>query len=169
MVIAVLAFFVRHLLMTPFAIVAGCILWSIAYLLLLLVAMIGNYGLGDPLAYPAEIVAIFAAAIPIGWGVFAPASATGAVFCKLFKLPKIAAIPVVFGSAHALSYLLYSMYLDGMTTYPSASPWIMLKHFVIYLSVPLGAYWWLTEGPGAFFEVFRRWIGSRRLVRKEGE
>jgi hypothetical protein len=45
----------------------------------------------------------------------------------------------------------------------------VLKNFAIYLSIPLGAYWWLTEGPGALFDAFRRWIGRRRQNKRPSE
>jgi len=38
----------------------------------------------------------------------------------------------------------------------------VLKNFAMFLSIPLGIYWWLTEGPGAVFDAFRRWLRSRR-------
>jgi len=32
----------------------------------------------------------------------------------------------------------------------------------MFLSIPLGIYWWITEGPGAIFDAFRRWFRHRR-------
>jgi len=160
--IAVISFVARHLLIVSLAIITGCILWTIAYAVLLIVAAIFNEGLGGPIAYPAGIIAIIVAGISIGWGIFAPACAIGAVFWKIFGLPRIAAIPVVFGSALVLSSLLYWAFIEAMTTSPMPSIWVVIKHHTIFLSVPLGAYWWVTEGPGALFDVFRRWIRRRR-------
>lgn len=164
-----ITFAVRHLLIVPFASLAGCILWTITYLLLLAVAVIWNQGVGGPLAYPAGLMAIIGSAICIGWGIFAPASAIGAVFSRIFRLPRIAAIPVVFGSAFILSYLLYLAYINGLTTHSMPSTWVVLKNFTIFLSVPLGAYWWVTEGPGALFDAFRGWIGNRRRNKTNSE
>jgi hypothetical protein len=161
-VIPALTFATRHFLIVAFAIIAGFILWSIAYLLLLVIAVIGNQGLGGPLAYPAGVIAIVGACIVLGWGVFTPASGIGAIFCWVFQLPRLAVIPVVFGSAFLLSYLLYWGYTGLITTHSMPSVWIVAKNFTIFLSVPLGAYWWLTEGPGAIFDAFRRWFRSRR-------
>ncbi len=161
-VIPVITFAVRHLLIAPFAIIAGCILWTIAYFLLLIIAVIWNQDVGGPLAYLTGIIMIIVAVIFIGWGIFAPSSAIGAIFCKMFCLPRIAAIPVVFGSAFVLSYLLYWAYIEEMTTHSMPSMWVVLKNYTIFLSVPLGAYWWVTEGPGALFDAFRRWIRRRR-------
>lgn len=161
-VISVISFVTRHLLIVSLAIITGCILWTIAYVVLLIVAATLNGGPGGPLAYPAGIITIIVAGISIGWGVFAPACAIGSVFWKIFGLPRIAAIPVVFGSALFLSSLLYWAFIKEMTTHPMPSMWVVLKNHTVFLSVPLGAYWWVTEGPGALFDLFRRWIRRRR-------
>lgn len=141
--------------------VAGCALWTVAYFLLLVVAVIGGHGIGGPLAYPAGLIAVIGCCAVLGWGVFAPASAAGAIFCVVFKLPRLAAIPIVTVAAFVLSYLLYGGYIMMVTTHPMPSTWIILKDFAIFLSVPLGSYWWLTEGPGALFDAFRRWARGR--------
>jgi hypothetical protein len=168
-VLPVLPFLARHFLFVAFAMVAGCIAWTIAYFVLLVVAVITNQGVGGPLAYPAGIVAVLAACGFLGWGVFAPASAIGAVFWRVFQLPRIAAIPVVTIAAFFLSYLIYWGYIDVVTTHPMPPVLVVLNNFAIYLSIPLGAYWWLTEGPAALFDSFRRWIGRRRRNRRPSE
>ena len=64
-VILVISFVTRHLLIVSLAIIAGCILWTIAYVVLLIVAVILNEGLGGPIAYPSGIIAIIVAGISI--------------------------------------------------------------------------------------------------------
>jgi hypothetical protein len=161
-VITSTTFAVRHLLIVPIAIAAGCILWTIIYIVLLLVAIIFNQGVGGPLAYPVGIFAILVATITIGWGIFAPASAIGAIACGLLKLPRLAAIPFVTASAFGLSYLLYWGYIELVTTHSMPSAAVVLKNFAMFLSIPLGIYWWITEGPGAIFDTCRRWVRRRR-------
>jgi hypothetical protein len=78
-VISAMTFAARHLLIVLIAIIAGCIIWTIIYVILLLTAIVFNQGVGGPLAYPAGIIAILVTTIVIGWGVFAPASAIGAI------------------------------------------------------------------------------------------
>jgi hypothetical protein len=163
-VIPVMTFAVRHLLFVPIAIVAGCVLWTVAYVILLVTAVVFDLGVGSPLAYPTGIVAILVGAIVIGWGIFAPASAIGAIACALLKLPRLAAIPIVTVSAFVLSYLLYWGYIEWVTTHSMPSATIVLKNFAIFLSIPLGIYWWITEGPGAIFDTCRRWITRRRTT-----
>jgi hypothetical protein len=155
-ILPAIAFAARHFLIGVFAIIAGCILWTIVYVVLLLVAAIWNLGVGGPLAYPAGIVMVLCAVTFIVWGIFAPASMVGAVFCRICQLPRLAAIPVVFGSAFVLSQLAYQLFIGSWTTHSMPSAWVVLKNYTIFLSVPLGVYWWLTEGPGAIFEMFLR-------------
>jgi len=168
-VIPAFAFVARHFLFVMIAMIAGCVLWTVAYIVLFAVALLGDQGLGGPLAFPAGIVTVIATGVFLGWGIFTPASAIGAAFCGLLKLPKIAAIPVVFGGAFLFSYLLYWGYIELVTTQSMLSVWVVLKNFAISLSIPLGVYWWLTEGPGALFDGFRRWIRRRRARNTVGE
>lgn len=161
-----LTFIARHFLFVAFAMVAGCVLWVVTYFLLLAIAIIGNQGIGGPLALPAGLLAVIVACIFLGWGVFAPASAIGAIFCSLLKLPRLAAIPIVTVAAFVLTYFFYWVYLEWLTTHSMPSGWSILKKFALFLSVPLGAYWWLTEGPGAIFDAFRRWLGIRISSRR---
>jgi len=165
-VIPVLTFALRHFVFVVIAAFAGCGVWTIAYLVLLVIAVFTDPGVGGPLAFPAGIIAVVTSCGFIGWGIFTPASAVGAIFCALARLPRIAAIPVVWVVAFGLSYLFYWAAL-GLLVVSETMPslWTMLKNFGLFLSVPLGIYWWLTEGTGAIFDKFRRWI-FRRLTNR---
>ena len=161
-VIAVLSFLARHLLFVLLAMLVGCVIWTVAYLVLFVIAMLADQGLGGPLAYPAGLMAIVVACAVIGWGFFAPASAVGALFCGLLKWPRLWAIPLVTLTVLVLCYLVSWPFVEMGVLYEAPSFWMVLKNFAIYLSVPLGVYWWLTEGPGALFEVLRDWVQRRR-------
>jgi len=160
--IPALTFVARHLLFIICAMVVGCILWTFSYVVLLAAAVIGNQGLGGPLSFPAGILAVVSSFIFLGGGIFAPACAIGSICCAMLKLPRLAAIPFVCAAALLLSYLLYWAYIEQVTTHPMPSAWIVLKNSALFLSAPLGIYWWLTEGPGALFDAFRRWFRVRR-------
>ena len=168
-VIPVISFLARHFLFVGFAMFTGCVLWVVVYFLLLAIAVVGDLGVGGPLALPAGLIAVIAACFFLGWGVFAPASGIGAIFCRLLNLPRLAAIPIVTVAAFLLTYAVYSGYIELVTTHSRPSAWPVLMNFAIYLSVPLGVYWWLTEGPGALFDSFRWWIRSRRLPKTTRE
>jgi hypothetical protein len=158
----ILTFVARHFVCVLLAMLVGCVLWAVVYAALLLTAVVTDQGLGGPLAFPVGIVSVIVVCVFVGWGIFAPASAAGAVFCGMFRLPRLAAIPVVFLAAFVFGYLLYWAFIEMLTTHPMPPIGTVLKNFVVYLSIPLGAYWWLTEGPGALFQVFWRWLRSRR-------
>lgn len=159
---SITGFAARHFLAVVLGAFIGCIFWTLLYLGLLIYAMFSGGGLGGPLAYPGGIIAIIVGCVVIGWGIFAPASGIGRLFCRLFKLPKIAAIPFVFVSAFAISALVFHL-TDGLGSSSSSTPfWVMLENFSLFLAVPLGAYWWLTEGPGAMIDAIRRLISKWR-------
>lgn len=155
----VITFAIRHALASPLAIVAGCLLWTVAYLILLLLAVIFGQGLGGPLAYPAGIIAVVVGGLVIGWGIFAPACAVGALFCGITGWSRFAAIPVVFVSGFLFSLAIFWAFSSD----PMPPLWKILAGYAAFLSVPLGVYWWITEGPGAIFEAFRRWRARRRM------
>ena len=155
----VITFAIRHALASPLAVVAGCLLWTAVYVILLLCAVISGQGLGGPLAYPAGIIAVVAGGLVIGWGIFAPACAAGALFCGITGLTRFASIPVVFASGFLFSWLIcWAFPSDPMPPFLK-----ILAGYAAFLSVPLGVYWWVTEGPGAIFVAFRRWRAKRRL------
>ena len=160
--LAAFAFAARHFFIVIFAMVVGFICWTITYMVLLLIAVITDSGIGGPLAYPAGIFMIFAAGVLVAWGIFTPSCAIGAIFCRLLKLPRLAAIPVVFVTAGLLTYLGYGLYIQLITTHSMPPVGTVFFIYVCYLSIPLGAYWWLTEGPGVLFDTFRYWIGKKR-------
>jgi hypothetical protein len=158
----ILTFLARHFVCVFLAMIVGCVIWTVVYAALFLIAAVTNQGPGGPLAFPAGIVSVIVACVFVGWGIFVPASAAGAVFCGMFRLPRLAAIPVVFLAAFVFSYLLYWAFIEMLTTHPMPPVGTVLKNFAICLGIPLGIYWWLTEGPGALFQVFWRWSVSRR-------
>lgn len=158
-------FLARHFFAVTFGIVAACAIWTLIYLLLFVFALFFGGGLGGPLAYPAGLVSI-ALMGAVGWGIFAPASGIGAVFCRLFHLPRLAAIPATFLSALILSYAVYACFIPWLTTHPMPDAATFLKSYLLYLAVPLGIYWWLIEGPGALFDTFRRWLKRKAAKSK---
>lgn len=160
---AALAFLARHFLIVIFAITAGCMVWLVVYFCLLLYAMFTGSGLGGPLALPAGIMTIIGTGAIIGWGVFAPACAIGEIFRRMANLPRLAAIPIVFLMAGLISYLGYFAFIKSLTTHPMPPVTKVALNYIIFLSVPLGVYWWLTEGSGALFDAIRNWLRKRQI------
>lgn len=160
--ISVMTFALRHLCIVLLAIAAGCLVWTLLYAILLVAAILFHQGVGGPLAYPVGLFFIVSTTIVIGWGIFAPAAAIGAIACSALKLPRLVAIPVVAVVAFILNYGLYWAYIEWISTTSMPSVFEVLKNFMLFLSIPLGIYWWITEGPGAIFDVLHSWIVRRR-------
>jgi hypothetical protein len=158
----VVIFAVRHVLMIAAAMMVGCVMWTLMYALLLFLAVIFGLGRGGPLAYPAGIIAILLTCLVAGVGVFAPACAIGAMACAFLKWPRFAAIPIVAIAAFGLCYALTRGYVAWVPSESMPSVAVVLKNFVIFMSIPLGGYWWVTEGPGAIVDALRRWLRRRR-------
>lgn len=162
----IVIFFVRHALMIFMAMMVGCVMWTLIYAFLLFLALMLGQGWGGPLAYPAGIIAILLTCLVIGAGVFAPACAIGAMACSFLKWPRFAAIPIVAVAAFGLSYALARGYIARVPSETIPSVVVVLKIFVMFLSIPLGGYWWITEGPGAIVDALRRWLRRRRHRRQ---
>ena len=148
----VLTFILRHALALPVAVVLGCALWTIVYLLLLLAAILTDEGLGGPLAYPAGLAAV-AVTVFLAWCAFVPACALGNLSCAIFKLPRLAAIPFVSIAGYMLCLVVVWIHVGDFQSSLGRSLFV----HAVFLSLPLGVYWWLTEGPAAIYDIWRRW------------
>jgi hypothetical protein len=158
--IAVISFALRHFLIVIAAFFAGCLLWTLAYLGLLLVAVIGNHDLGGILAYPFGILAVALFCILFGWIIFSPACGLASLLCGWLRWPKFAAIPIVFITAFGIECLLCGSFARSIDQ-DIPGVWGMFKFHGLIVSLPLGAYWWMTEGPGALADALRRWLRKR--------
>ena len=160
--LATLAFLTRHFLFVIFAMATGCAVWTVIYFCLLLIAAFTGAGVGGPLALSAGMIVIIGTVAIVGWGIFTPACAIGEIVRRMADLPRFAAIPVVFVMAGLISCIGHLVFIKSLTTHPTLPVSRMILNYIMYLSVPLGVYWWLTEGPGALFDVFRHWLRKRR-------
>lgn len=154
--IDVALFLARHGIVGVLVMVALCLLWTLVYVALLVVAVVTNSGLGSPVLWPIGIVLLIGCCAMICWGVFAPACAVGELARRALRRPRLLAIPFVVCTAALVwvlvAHLAERMVAPGM----SASTTGRMKFFLFYLTLPLGVYWWATEGPGALFELAMR-------------
>lgn len=160
-----IGFIIRHTLFIAMVTLLACLAWTLLYFALLALAVVTNSGLGGPLSYPAWLLVIAIGLPVIGFGVFAPASAIGALFCRLTRLPRIAGIPVVFLGGFVLWFLLGKVQTSSLTTHTSSSVVESLRSFTLWAAIPLGAYWWITEGPRALWQLFLSWYSRKRARR----
>ena len=158
-----LSFIVRHFFAVIAALVVGCAAWTVAYLVLLVWAVVTKSELGGPLAYPGGLLLVAVICLVVGWGIFAPACGLGQVVCHEFGWSRFAAIPFVFVGALGLSWGWHYLFIENLTTHLMPPFSTVFQGFVVYLSVPLGAYWWLVDGPVAAVDMIRRLLGKWRI------
>ncbi len=160
--VSVIRFLPRHLLAVTLGVVALWGLWTLAYAFLFFLAIVTGSGVGGPLAYPVGMALIAVAGVVAGFGIFMPSCAAGALICRRLRWPKLAAIPLVFLTAGGLTWLWHFAYMELVATGVMPGFWGVMGGYVLCLSLPLGAYWWITEGPGAVIEQIHLWYGKRR-------
>jgi len=154
-----LLFAVRHglamLVMPPLA----ALLWTIAYFVLLGIAMITGSGLGGPLAWPAGMAFFGAGSFCLIALVLLPACAVAAALRGLAKWPRLVGLPVAMAAAAAITFVwIQVMILSGADRdYWSGIQWLIPAAAACQLP-----YWILVDGvPGfaaALFERMRRRI-----------
>jgi hypothetical protein len=151
-------FVARHIVSMSITLILGCACWTLIYLLLLINAIIFHKGLGGPLAYPVGLLFVVVPCLAIGMGIIVPSCGIGVAACRLLNLPRLAAIPFVFGAGAVLTHAWFALYIEKVTTHQMPAASTVFWSFTLYLSLPLGAYWWLVEGPYALID------GARRLL-----
>lgn len=158
-------FLLRHAVMTP--IIAGvlCAASVAFYFVLMLIAVLGDGGLGSPLALPVGLIVVVAVCAVVGWGIFTPACAVGYVLRSLFKPPTLVVLLTVWLAGTLLGYA-WAWILVTRFLHEPGPPlvWAMARSALI-LSVPLGLYWWATEGvamlPDMVVKALRRFRRNR--------
>lgn len=138
--------------------------WTVVYFGLLLIAIVTDSGAGSPVAYPLGLAFFITLAAIAGFGIFIPACGIGAIVCRLTRWHWLAGIPFVLGAAFGLSYFLYWLYIINITTHSMLPALIVLKNFLIFISVPLGAYWWVTKGLAGAMKTLAEFV-IRKFVR----
>ncbi|MES2923243.1 MAG: hypothetical protein V4819_16930 [Verrucomicrobiota bacterium] len=152
-------FFARHSLATAAIVLAFCVLWTIAYLALLLWAMIADGGIGSPVVYPIGLLLAVAGGTALAIMLFLPCTALAEWIAKRRELPVLFQIPISTG--------LLAMVCAGIIgTGAVADSHVTLQSIIVGYGVlffallfPLGLYWWTSKcGPLllALFEHFRK-------------
>ncbi len=173
-VVSISGFFVRHLVASLVSVVAPVILWGIAYLVLLLIAIFNNTGLGGPLALPFwAVFFLIAGAISTTLLLFPSVLIAETATRHLGKWRHLAQIPVstlaLAGLIHLASQLAHLRpgYSESSFLFWADYPWILF----LALAIPLGIYWWTMKAvqtglfiPAAVF----KWL-HKEQVQKPGK
>lgn len=142
-----LFYFLRHVLFVLALAAAAAVMVALVYVALLGWAIVQGGGLGSPVAWPIWVALLSGAMLVVGLLNFLPACAIGRWVTGRLGWPKLAAIPFVFAAGLAL----WCLPMGGLLP-RGASWWPGIRFYCIWMAVPLGGYWWLTDGPGAVLE-----------------
>lgn len=160
-------FIIRHIIAVVLCVAAACVGWTLLYVFLLIGSAIFGGHPGSPVIYPLVLVSLVAGVLAVGFFIFAPACGVGLTFTHLFKLPRLAAIPVVFGTGAVMNYAVVYVMMKSGYGHPEPDGLTVLWDYTIYLSAPLGIYWWLVEGPWAIVDLVRRMIRQKKLASQQ--
>ncbi len=155
-------FALRQGLALAAAVLAGWILWTLIYLLLIALAVLLNEPLGGPASWPMGMILVVVVGMVLGLGIFVPACGIGRLLGAILRLPRFAEIPIVFLGDLVLSCTLYGLHIRHLTTHSMPKMGTVIWNYGIFIAGPLGAWWWLTEGPWAILEGVRGLLDRRR-------
>lgn len=159
-------FFARHLLALGLMVVVPCLLWTVAYAALLVLAVVMNEPPGGPLAYPAGLVVIFTGVLGFGLGVCFPITAVAEWVSHRRGWPLALQYPV------SLAMLLVVLVIAGIVValQPEA-PWHRLPATVgvgfLVTVAPFTLYWGLAQSFPIVWAAFR-WLRGC-FIRKDGK
>jgi len=162
-------FLLRHAVMTPVIAAILCAGWVAFYLVLLVTAIIVGGGAGGPLALPAGLIAVVAASAVVGWGIFVPACAIGAAIRSLVRPPLLVILLAVWFAGTLLGSIWVRAFVTCLLKEPSPPFAETIAWSALGVSVPLGLYWWATEGAAMLPDMAIKALrGLRRKAKRAG-
>ncbi len=147
-------FCLRHAVAMALTIAIPCLLWTVAYLGLLLYATVTGGGPGGPLAYPVGLLFVLAGAAGACLVLLFPATAAAEWIARRLSLPILAQIPISIGFLAILSLLLTLILGQRFPQALPLAPGQKLNPVITAAALfsahllPLGFYWWIAQiGP----------------------
>lgn len=145
----------RHAVATGILVVAAVVVWTVAYVGLMLWAMVVDGDLGGPLAYPAGLVVLMSLSLATSVCCFLPATLTAELYCRWRSLSTLWGIPLSFGLMWMVTCLWTWITYDWATG--------GLQQGLRYASIlslvlagPLGFYWWIAQWPHVLSDMIKR-------------
>lgn len=153
-------FFARHFCALLVTVAASCLLWTIAYLALLLWAVFTGGGIGGPLAYPAGLLFFFAATTVSCLVLLLPSTALAERFAKRRAFPILVQIPVSVAILALLCFPVVAIATaagvqPSLHNLPVGSGILFAVHLL-----PLGLYWWAAQRGPLLSSLIRRLRGT---------
>lgn len=149
-------FCARHCLAVAVTVAAACVVWSVAYIALLLWALLTDSGVGGPLAYPAGLLFVFLATTTASCILFFPCTALAEWFVRRRGLPMIVQIPFSVVLL-ALCCLIAAGIASTIGSHPAfGGSLIVFGMLFLSLLVPFGLYWWVAQSLPLFLSLIQR-------------
>ncbi len=154
--ISIAGFLVRHLLAATITVVAVCAIWTLAYLGLLLWAIVTNSGLGSPIAYPVGLIAAFFAGSIACLFFLLPSTAIAEWVAQRRGFPILAQIFINMVILAVLCLVAVGIKL-AVRSVPSFRS-LAIQSGVLFLTllIPLGIYWWSARLGSLLLSLFHR-------------
>ena len=150
------SFYARHLLALTITVVALSVLWTVAYFVLLLVAVFHGGGIGSPIAYPIGLVILASGSLIVGLTLLFPATAVAEWIVTRRKLPILAQIPLSIASLGLLC-LIVAVILPSHSS-ATTLPDLFARGAMLFglMLPPMGVYWWTAQGGPLVLALLRR-------------
>jgi hypothetical protein len=161
-------FCLRHAVAMALTIAIPCLLWTVAYLGLLLYAMVTGGDLGGPLAYPVGLLFVLSTATAACLFLLFPSTALAEWIGRRSSLPILTQIPISIGILAILSLVLTLIldqrFLQALPFAPGQklNPGITTAVLFCAHLLPLGFYWWVAQSIPLLSALFSRLIALFR-------
>lgn len=153
---------IRHAVASLVTIAAACAIWTVAYVALLLWAIVSNSGLGGPLAYPGGLLFAAVTAAVACLLFFFPATACAELICRRRALPILMQIPVSVAVLAALCFLVGVITRASTAAIPFGASVSGFTTWLFLLSLlPIGLYWWIVQAAPLVRGAINMFRGSR--------
>ena len=156
-------FCLRHFFASFVVVSASCIVWTVAYVLLLLWALFSDSGLGGPLAYPAGLLFVFIATGTSVILLLFPSTALAELVARRRKLAILFQIPISIGWLALLCLgvtgIVQILGSTGVVTNGFFAVFGLI--FLIEL-LPLGLYWWMAQGGPVLLSIVKWFRADKR-------
>jgi hypothetical protein len=137
---------IRHSVASIATIAGACAIWTVAYVALLLWAIVSKGGLGGPLAYPGGLLFSAVTAAVACLLLFFPATVSAELLCRSRARPILTQIPVSVAVLAALCFLAGVIIRASTTAIPfGASVSGFIGGLFLLSLLPIGFYWWITQ------------------------
>lgn len=150
----------RHVVATVVTVAVPCLLWTVTYVVMLVVGLLFHGDPGGPLAYPAGLLVLLVAGTLATLLLIVPSVLLAEGLARGLKLNTLFQIPISLGFL-ALTSAGICLLMDPPGFPLAGRHWGVRSSvlFAVHL-LPLGLYWWVAQG-GPILYGLVRWFWHR--------